>query len=273
MENITITGNTYRTSDYSIFKRLEGNRAVLQIRVNRILKSINTYGYIYNPIVVNEKYEVIDGQGRLEACIHLNKPIDFVISPGAGLKECVALNASGTLWTIPDYIDSYCELGIPDYIRLKCLLRDFPDIGSRTILSLAAGRSGCPNDDIKAGKFHLSAEQADCVRGDLVFVSRCMPFLNKIPGGPRYYPYALAFAKHCGVPMDRLLLVVSRNMLDSVNDTRVALDKLSELYNWKLQPDKRIYLRTLYDQTNSRNVGWYNSNWIPPITQRKESDE
>ena len=264
MEKTAITGNTYRTSDYSIFTRLEGNRAVLQIRVNRILKSINKYGYIYNPIVVNEHYQIIDGQGRLEALAHLQMPVDFVISPGAGLKECVALNASGTSWTIPDYVDSYCELGIVDYIRLRQLLNDFPDIRPQTVFSIASGHSGSPNDDIKNGTFVLPAEQADVVRMDLAFINCCMPFLKKVPGGPKYYPYALAFAKHCGVSTERLLLVVSRNVLDSVNDTRIALDKLSELYNWKLSPDKRIYLRSIYEQTNSRSFGWYHPNWIAP---------
>lgn len=49
-KNIEITGNTYRTSDYSIFKRLEGNRNIKSLRVSKIEKSIEKSGYIYNPI-------------------------------------------------------------------------------------------------------------------------------------------------------------------------------------------------------------------------------
>ena len=30
------------------------------------MKSITDYGYIFNPIVVNESYQIIDGQGRFE---------------------------------------------------------------------------------------------------------------------------------------------------------------------------------------------------------------
>ena len=51
--NSNITGNTYRTEDYSIFRFLEGNRSIDACRVSKILKSINIHGYIYNPIVVN----------------------------------------------------------------------------------------------------------------------------------------------------------------------------------------------------------------------------
>ena len=34
-----ITGNTYQTTDYDQFKRLEGNREIRSIRVNKIKKS------------------------------------------------------------------------------------------------------------------------------------------------------------------------------------------------------------------------------------------
>ena len=49
MKNIQTTGNTYRTHDYSLFTRLEGNRAVVASRVSKILKSVTDYGYIFNP--------------------------------------------------------------------------------------------------------------------------------------------------------------------------------------------------------------------------------
>ena len=55
------------TGDYGIFKRLKGNRTVTRSRVEKIKNSINKVGYIKSPIVVNEKREVIDGQGRCQA--------------------------------------------------------------------------------------------------------------------------------------------------------------------------------------------------------------
>ena len=82
-----ITGNVYQTRDYSKFMRLEGNREVVSKRVVKITKSIQQNGYILNPIVVNEKMQVIDGQGRLEALKGLKMPIDYVIAEGAGLNE------------------------------------------------------------------------------------------------------------------------------------------------------------------------------------------
>ena len=57
----------FRTNKYEIFKQLKGNREVSPKRISKIINSIKEVGYIINPIIVNEKMEVIDGQGRLEA--------------------------------------------------------------------------------------------------------------------------------------------------------------------------------------------------------------
>jgi ParB-like chromosome segregation protein Spo0J len=55
------------TMDYNLFSKFNGNRDVKILHVNRIAKSM-TEQFLIKPIDVNEKYEVIDGQHRLEAC-------------------------------------------------------------------------------------------------------------------------------------------------------------------------------------------------------------
>lgn len=75
----------YLTTNYDQFRVLDGNRAVTATRVNKIKKSIQTVGYIPNPIIINENYEVIDGQGRLQACRELQEPIAFIKVPGIGI--------------------------------------------------------------------------------------------------------------------------------------------------------------------------------------------
>ena len=76
------------TTDYSIFKTLEGNRAVKDHRVDKIVKSICNIGYVTSPILVNEKMEVIDGQGRLQALERLGMPVEYIIHEGVGIEEC-----------------------------------------------------------------------------------------------------------------------------------------------------------------------------------------
>lgn len=85
----------FRTNKYEIFKQLKGNREVSPKRISKIINSIKEVGYIINPIIVNEKMEVIDGQGRLEALRILKMPVDYIIQDGIGIKECISIKLIG----------------------------------------------------------------------------------------------------------------------------------------------------------------------------------
>ena len=111
-----------RTTDYGIFNRLAGNRSVDEKRVQKIIQSIQTVGYVPNPIVVNEKMEVIDGQGRLEALKRLGMPVDYIISKGTTIRQTQVMNATSTTWSKEDYIKSYAEGGSKSYQRLMQMM-------------------------------------------------------------------------------------------------------------------------------------------------------
>lgn len=110
---------TFRTSNYSIFKRLQGNRPLNMIHVNRLTESIKKNGMLEVDIIVNRDWEVIDGQNRLEAAKNARVPVYFKIKPDYGLKEAQILNENVKVWRKVDYLDSYCELGFPEYIEFK----------------------------------------------------------------------------------------------------------------------------------------------------------
>lgn len=107
----------YRTTDYGLFKRLEGNRVV--DHSDKVVVSIKSVGYVRSPILVNENYEVIDGQNRLMALEKLRMPVEYIIQDGIGLKECQALNIGQKNWSNEDWINSYAEKGFKPYIELK----------------------------------------------------------------------------------------------------------------------------------------------------------
>ena len=260
---ITVTGSTYKTSNYELFTRLEGNRPVLSNRVTKIKGSITKNGYIFNPIVVNEKMEIIDGQGRFEALKMLGRPIDYVIAEGAGLQECIALNASGTIWTITDYINSYCEMGNENYIRLRDIMNEFPEMGTPPKIMIITGMASVPNDVIKAGRLNLPEELAKAATKDLEFARRFAGILKRAKGDTRHYFYGLVFASHCGADKSRLEDVMEVADLQPAPRLRIALDFISDNYNKNLKIDggRRIYLYALYEETMSNKYGWYGAKW------------
>ena len=114
------------TRDYEQFKLLKGNRAVTSQRKEKIKNSILEVGYVTSPILVNENMEIIDGQGRFEVLKELNMPIEYIVHPGISLKECIAMNVNQTSWKLQDYIKSYADAGVPDYVRLQDLIDSYP---------------------------------------------------------------------------------------------------------------------------------------------------
>lgn len=107
----------HQTEDYTLFKRILGNRKMSQPHINRLIDAISQDASVisYNPIVVNEKYEVVDGQHRLEAIKKLGLPVHYIQEEGLTLANVQSLNAMSKVWSPMDYARSYSELGNKNY--------------------------------------------------------------------------------------------------------------------------------------------------------------
>jgi hypothetical protein len=109
----------YKADDLSIFNQIKGNRPPNPQHIRRLSDSIKTNGLLCNPILVNEDYEVIDGQHRLMAAKDAKSGIYYIILRGYALKEVHALNLNQKNWTKKDFMDGYAEMGVQSYIKLK----------------------------------------------------------------------------------------------------------------------------------------------------------
>lgn len=183
-EEKSVAYNVYTTRDYSIFKRLVGNRDIPESRISKIVDSIQKIGWIHNPIVVNENMEVIDGQGRLIALQRLKMSVEYIIAPGAGTKECVYMNMNMVNWKLPDFIKSYAEQGNENYQRLLKLMSKYAN-GNLDIISTAVYRvSKSKHRDIKEGILQLTEEQYEDAIPRLEFIKPLLENIDekKIPG-------------------------------------------------------------------------------------------
>jgi hypothetical protein len=105
------------TQDYSLFRRIKGNRILSQPHVKRLLEAIkdDPKAITYNPIIVNEKMQVIDGQHRLEAIKKLELPVHYVRVDDIGLATVQKLNSISKMWSPMDYAKSFAENGNEEY--------------------------------------------------------------------------------------------------------------------------------------------------------------
>lgn len=109
------------TKDYNLFKYVRGNRDINQNNVSAIAHQIKLRGQ-QQPILVNEKYEIIDGQHRLEACKQLGKSVTYIVRKGANIHDVISTNIVGKKWSQGDYINRYASEGNENYVKLKRFL-------------------------------------------------------------------------------------------------------------------------------------------------------
>lgn len=262
-------GNVYSTKDYNLFKILDGNRTVEKSRLNKIRDSIATHGYIHCPIVVNEKFEVIDGQGRLAALKDLGLPVEFNMFEGLTINDCIVLNTTGTPWTIMDYIESHADRGNRNYQFLLHLITKYKSISSITCINAITGVIG--NNarvarSIKDGSFECSGEQYERADELLSYVMQFMKTINNFKkGASPYICMALMFAYQVeGIDRERLVKKFEAyyGMDDVPQFVGVdgALKDLTIIYNRRSQKDK-IYFEVEYDKYLSGKYYWYASRW------------
>lgn len=123
-----IINQIYQTTDYSKFKILLGNRNLDKLQVKRLKESFKR-SYLTTPIIVNENFEIIDGQHRFEAAKSLNLPIYYFINPKYRLEEVQILNENMKNWNKKDYLNAYCDMKYTEYLKFRNFMREFPDFG------------------------------------------------------------------------------------------------------------------------------------------------
>lgn len=121
-QTIAVTVPVYVTDDFSIFKHLTGNRHLSFAQVKRLAESIkkNPLLTLNNPVIVNEKMEIIDGQHRLQAHKNLKEagqhfPVHYVVQEGLTLMEARIMNSSQKPWNVRDYARAYAADGNKNY--------------------------------------------------------------------------------------------------------------------------------------------------------------
>jgi hypothetical protein len=116
------------TADYSIFKRLPGNRVVHEGMVKSLMESFGEKPQlrVARPLLLNEKYQIIDGQHRKEASERMGVSVYYMVVPGLTIADTRLLNALQKSWTLTDFAESFASTGEADYIRFLELRKEFP---------------------------------------------------------------------------------------------------------------------------------------------------
>lgn len=179
------------TRNYAIFKPLRGNRPLDEVLIKRLMESFKQC-YLPFLIIVNEFFEIIDGQHREEAAKRLGLPVSYEIRPGYGLKEAQILNQNGKEWNKRNFLNSYCEIGHIAYIQMHEFMDAFPDFGiasAEVILTNNVG--GCNNKASLRDNGKEIGRVRNFQNGDLIItdIARAYQNARKIMEYKKYFPF------------------------------------------------------------------------------------
>ena len=233
------TVNTVQvTSDYTKFKTKQGNRELNYLHLKRLTSSVKEMDLLHaNPILVNENFEIIDGQHRFNVCQELKKPIYFLMVKGLGLNEIQILNANSKNWKMEDYVDGYCSMGMQEYCEFKKYV-EITDLGISLLLALLCGSDNSDNtSDLKNGKLKLTHKNRASV------ILKWLKDWSQYYDGCKRRSFVLSLVQLYsiqGYNHDKMMQKIkyqSAKLVDSLN-TKTYLSLLEEIYNFKERGEK-----------------------------------
>lgn len=156
------------TTDYSLFKKHEGNRTIDEGNLRKIIYSMQTQNLLhYRPILVDTEMKVIDGQHRLEAAKKLGLPVFYQIDDSGEEQNILLLNTNQKNWSSTDYLNYYISKGNIHYIKIK----DFCNKNSLTIgqyLKICSFNMRHPWILFKSGMLKHIAEEEEMKQNSII---------------------------------------------------------------------------------------------------------
>lgn len=227
------------TDDYKIFRRIKGNRQLSKSHIKNLVKVFEKDKNVlaYDPVLVNEELEVIDGQHRVEAAKLAKAPVYYIIYKGLKLKDVQALNSNTKPWTPMDYAVSYSENGDVNYQLYIDFALAYPF--NHDVLRTVLSQNRCKSLAFKQGNFQIYN-----IKGATDFFDRLVtfkPFSKKFNNRS----FALAFQKLFANPdydHDHMIEQLHKHpeMLNDHSDPISYLRELEAIYNLNARGENRV---------------------------------
>lgn len=265
-----VIASIYETDDYSLFSELENNRDVTRSRAEKLIASFSEKE-ILNPLVVNEKMEIVDGQGRFEALKTLGRPIKFLISPGATIEDCRRMNQYNTKWVALDFVKSFVKSGNENYKRfLEC--REKTKLPFALILRLVnqtdkisverCGKFKYSYNKISAGELHFTEDDKNTVLHIYNLANQIKNALQlSCRTNEAFYVAVKVMVEFKGYDHARMLKKCQayKHKFTQMANLENALKEFSSAYNQGVTQKNRLYFED-YMRNRGYNIKDYSTN-------------
>lgn len=154
--------NILREENLDKFQKFPGNRPTHKNNVQILKDAIQTNNLLeQQPILINDNWQVLDGQHRLQAAKELKLPIYYTQKSDGNHEDIIILNQNKKNWKTEDFLRLYADgLNIPDYVKLQ----DFMHLNHLKInqaLMIVRGpiKQMFEFQEFKSGKFKFSVDE------------------------------------------------------------------------------------------------------------------
>ena len=171
-----VNNKFFETRDYSMFKKVRGNRPVDQAHVKQLKKLIAEKD-LMDPIRVNSNIEVVDGQHTLQARKELGLSIPYIIINSDDPLDVARLNQGRKNWSLDHFLGHHCARGKMDYKICKSKMQQWGLPVSETMILLlkVSSKYSTIGRTFKEGNFKIPAggiEHCDRIGGQLNALKR-----------------------------------------------------------------------------------------------------
>lgn len=235
---------THFTRDYDRFKLLFANRNIDENHVKALKKAFDESGNItkVQPILVNENFEIIDGQHRFQAAKELRLPVYYTRVPGLNIHDAQQMNLLHKLWTLSDFVNAYAQRGNQEYIKYQQLQKDYPQMSHSALLALSTyGNPRGMFKMLRTGEFVFEDESR--TREQLDKLAELMEFVDF--GRDKYFAYAVRrIIRHADYDHTRMVnkMRLFGNTMQRQASVESMLRALEDIYNYRMQEQNRVRL-------------------------------
>ena len=235
------------TSDYDMFKIMPDNREINTKHVGELIENIRAAGQL-QPIIINEKNEIIDGQRRFKCCKLLGIPVMYLVSDNTTIKDVLMINTSQKSWSSLDYLRAYSHTNHWNYVEYKKIktFREDYTIKFDIILFLLYGQpmqnnSGKGLKAFKMGDFKVeNLEKAQRQASQLLKLSVFVPNLVKIAKFCKAW-LRVSVVEDFSLTLGYKQLETNSKKFDKCQNQRDWDEAMVKAYNHNLKgPHKRI---------------------------------
>jgi hypothetical protein len=126
--------------------------------------------YLFTVLIVNENFEIIDGQHRFEVIKELKLPLNYIVCAGYGLKEVHILNQITKTWSAEDYLDGYCNLNYPDYLQFRQFKEIYGFGHTESVSILTGSNTKTAHQTFNSGNFKVKNYKEACETAEKILL-------------------------------------------------------------------------------------------------------